>query len=80
MYDDAQAFFEQSIVLGPNLVEAYFEYGHACWLGGKREKAIEIWTQGAAVNKYNPWSKRCEETLSMLENGEVPTRTQLNHR
>lgn len=74
MYEDAQSFFERAIVLGPNLVEAYFELGHALWLGGGRDRAMEVWQRGAAVNRFNPWSKRCAEVLARLQSGEAPKR------
>jgi tetratricopeptide (TPR) repeat protein len=78
MYDDAQAFFERSIALGPNLVEAYFELGHALWLAGSQTKARDVWETGSAVNKFNPWSKRCGELIAQLDRGEVPRRTWLS--
>jgi tetratricopeptide (TPR) repeat protein len=78
MFDDAQIFFERSITLGPNMVEAYFELGHACWMGGKREQAMDVWTRGAAVNKYNPWSKRCAELLASIAEGATPNRVWLS--
>jgi len=78
MLDDAQIFFERSIALGPNMVEAYFELGYSFWLAGKREHAAEVWRRGAAVNKYNPWSKRCAELLANLTSGTVPNRVWLS--
>jgi tetratricopeptide (TPR) repeat protein len=78
MYDDAQAFFERAIALGPNLVEAYYELGHAHWLAGHPEHATEVWRQGLAVNRFNPWSKRCGEMLEMLARHEAPKRTSLS--
>jgi tetratricopeptide (TPR) repeat protein len=78
MYEDAQIFFERSIALGPNLVEAYFELGHAFWLSGKRELARDIWEQGARVNRFNPWSKRCDELLTVVDAGDTPKRLWLS--
>jgi tetratricopeptide (TPR) repeat protein len=78
MFDDAQIFFDRAIALGPNMVEAYFELGHAFWLAGQRDRAAETWQQGAAVNKYNPWSKRCTELLGVVREGGVPMRTSLS--
>lgn len=78
MYEDAQVFFERSIALGPNLVEAYFELGHAIWLAGRKARAVEVWATGAAVNKFNPWSARCAEMLSALDRGEIPVRVSLS--
>ena len=78
MYDDAQVFFEHAIALGPNLVEAYFELGHALWLGGQGDGARETWKRGAMANKFNPWSRRCQELLDLLERGVTPTRVPLS--
>lgn len=78
MYDDAQIFFERSIKLGPNLVEAYFELGHSLWLAGAHERARDTWKRGAAVNKFNPWSARCAEVLTVAESGGEPKRAWLS--
>ncbi|MGI9091429.1 MAG: tetratricopeptide repeat protein [Gemmatimonadaceae bacterium] len=78
MYDDAQIFFERSIKLGPNLVEAYFELGHAQWLSGDRVCAIATWKRGAAVNKFNPWSVKCAEIGAAAEGGVEPRRAWLS--
>lgn len=74
MYDDAQVFFERSIALGPNLVEAYFELGHAFWLAGDRSRAIDTWNRGAAVNRFNPWSAKCAAVVASAERGDKPHR------
>ena len=78
MYDDAQIFFERSISLGPNLVEAYVELGHTLWLAGKPDAALDAWTRGASVNQFNPWSKRCAELVTQVEQGGVPRRAWLS--
>ena len=73
MYEDAQTFLRKTLKLGPNLIEAYFELGRALWLGGKREEAVRIWTEGHKVNRFNPWAKRCQEMLDVASaGGEVP--------
>ena len=79
MYEDAQMFFERALALGPNLVEAYFELGHAFWLAGKHDRARKAWGEGAAVNRFNPWAKRCSELLTALDAGETPKRTPMLH-
>jgi len=78
MFEDAQIFFERAITLGPNMVEAYFELGHALWLSGRRDEGLGVWRRGAAVNKYNPWSKRCTELLAEVERGGAPARVWLS--
>jgi tetratricopeptide (TPR) repeat protein len=73
MYEDAQTFLRKTLKLGPNLIEAYFELGRALWLGGEREEAVRVWTQGHKANKFNPWAKRCQEMLEVASaGGEVP--------
>ncbi len=58
-------FFGKTLKLGPNLIEAYFELGRALWLGGEREEAVRVWTDGHKANKFNPWAKRCQEMLDV---------------
>jgi tetratricopeptide (TPR) repeat protein len=78
MYEDAQTFFRKTLKLGPNLIEAYFELGRSLWLGGDREEAVKVWTDGYKANKFNPWAKRCQEMLEVASaGGEVP-RSQLS--
>jgi len=73
MYEDAQTFLRKTLKLGPNLIEAYFELGRALWLGGEREEAVGVWTEGYKKNKFNPWAKRCQELLEVASaGGEVP--------
>jgi tetratricopeptide (TPR) repeat protein len=72
MFEDAQTFFQKSIALGPNLIEAYYELGRALWFNGQREEAIETWNAGFATNKFNPWGKRCAEVLKVVEEGGEP--------
>jgi tetratricopeptide (TPR) repeat protein len=73
MYEDAQTFLRKTLKLGPNLIEAYFELGRALWLGGERDEAVQVWTQGYKANKFNPWAKRCQEMLEVASaGGEVP--------
>lgn len=74
MYEDAVGFFRKSLVLGPNLVEAWYELGRALWFGGDREGARTAWRDGAATNKFNPWAKRCADVLSQVEAGGAPSR------
>ncbi len=74
MYDDANAFFEKTLQLGPNLIEAYYEMGRAHWFSGDTERAKETWRAGFAANKFNPWGKRCAELLKTVEAGGEPPR------
>ena len=72
MYEDAQTFFQKSLALGPNLIEAYYELGRAYWFNGQREEAMQTWRDGFAANKFNPWGKRCAEVLQTVEQGGQP--------
>ncbi len=73
MYEDAQTFFNKTLVLGPNLIEAYYELGRAHWLNDEQEEAKAVWKKGFAANKFNPWGKKCAETLQLVESGgELP--------
>jgi tetratricopeptide (TPR) repeat protein len=72
MFEDAQTFFQKTIALGPNLIEAYYELGRAYWFNGLRDEAIETWKSGFATNKFNPWGKRCAEVLKTVEAGGEP--------
>ena len=70
MYEDAQNFFEKTLKLGPNLIEAYYELGRAQWFAGDQGGAKRTWGNGFQANKFNPWGKRCKETLDLVEQGQ----------
>ena len=72
MFEDAQRFFQKSLALGPNLIEAYYELGRAFWFNGQRDEAMQTWRDGFAANKFNPWGKRCAEVLQTVEQGGQP--------
>jgi tetratricopeptide (TPR) repeat protein len=74
MVEDAQTFFEKTLKLGPNLIEAYFQLGRAQWFGGDPESARQTWEQGFKANKFNPWGKRCREMLELAAQGKEPPR------
>jgi tetratricopeptide (TPR) repeat protein len=72
MFEDAQNFFQKTIALGPNLIEAYYELGKAFWFNGQQDEARTTWRDGYAANKFNPWGKRCAEALKTVEAGGEP--------
>lgn len=74
MFEDAQTFFEKTLKLGPNLIEAYYELGKAQWFAGDPDTAKQTWQTGYEANKFNPWGKRCKETLELVEQGQEPPR------
>ena len=72
MFEDAQTFFQKTIALGPNLIEAYYELGRAFWFNGQQADALQAWRDGYAANKFNPWGKRCAEAVKTVEAGGEP--------
>jgi len=74
MFEDAVTFFNKTLALGPNLIEAYYELGRADWFMGDKGAARQAWTDGYKANKFNPWGKRCKEMLEVTEAGGEPPR------
>jgi Flp pilus assembly protein TadD len=74
MFEDAQTFFRKTLVLGPNLIEAYYELGRAHWLAGDQDRARQTWEDGVKANRFNPWGKRCHEALELVAQGQEPPR------
>jgi tetratricopeptide (TPR) repeat protein len=72
MFEDAQTFFQKTLAIGPNLIEAYYELGRAFWFNGQRAEALGAWRAGVATNKFNPWGKKCAEVLLTVEQGGEP--------
>jgi tetratricopeptide (TPR) repeat protein len=72
MFEDAQTFFQKTIGLGPNLIEAYYELGRSFWFNGQQDEAMKAWKDGYTTNKFNPWGKRCAEALKTAEEGGEP--------
>jgi tetratricopeptide (TPR) repeat protein len=72
MFEDAQTFFQKTLALGPNLIEAYYELGRAFWFNGQKDEAVQTWRDGFAANKFNPWGKKCAEVLRTVEQGGEP--------
>jgi len=74
MYEDAETFFQKTIKLGPNLIEAYYELGRSYWFAGDQEQAKKTWQDGFKANKFNPWGKKCGEMVESVARGEEPPR------
>jgi tetratricopeptide (TPR) repeat protein len=72
MFEDAQTFFQKTLALGPNLIEAHYELGRAYWFNGQRHEATQTWRDGFAANRFNPWGKKCAEVLKTVEQGGEP--------
>lgn len=75
MFEDAETFFRKTLDMGPNLVEAWYELGRARWYAGARNEARRAWEDGVKANRFNPWGKRCKETLELVAAGGEPPRT-----
>ncbi len=69
MYDDARSFFEKTIELGPNMLQAYWELGRASYLEGDRKGAADAWRRGREANRFNLWGERCAKALAAMEAG-----------
>jgi len=74
MYEDAETFFQKTLKLGPNLIEAYYELGRTSWFAGDHERAKRHWEEGFKANKFNSWGKKCQETLALVGEGQEPER------
>jgi len=74
MYEDAQTFLQKALKLGPNLIEAHYELGRAYWFAGDPDRARQTWEAGFKANKFNPWGKKCRETLELTHQGQEPPR------
>ena len=72
MFEDAQTFFQKTLALGPNLIEAYYDLGRAYWFNGQRDEALQTWQEGHTANKFNPWGKKCAEVLKVVAEGGEP--------
>ncbi|HEV2290772.1 MAG TPA: tetratricopeptide repeat protein [Gemmatimonadales bacterium] len=75
MFEDAQVFFQKTLQLGPNLIEAFYELGRAQWFAGEQDAAKQTWADGHKANKFNPWGKRCKEMLDLVASGGEPPRS-----
>lgn len=69
MYDDARGFFRQTLELGPNMLEAWWEIGRAYYLEGNKAAAADAWRTGHQANRFNLWGERCGKALAQLEAG-----------
>src|SRR2546430_1576345 len=66
---------QKALKLGPNLIEAHYELGRAYWFSGDQARAQQTWEEGFKANKFNPWGKKCQETLALVQQGQEPPRT-----
>jgi tetratricopeptide (TPR) repeat protein len=75
MLTDAESFLKRALVLGPNLIEAYYDLGRVQWFAGQHNLARATWEQGAGANRFTPWARRCQELLDKTARGEEVPRS-----
>jgi len=75
MYEDAETFFQKTLKLGPNLIEAYYELGRSQWFAGNQDAAKQTWQDGFKANKFNPWGKKCQQMVDLVAQGQEPPRS-----
>jgi tetratricopeptide (TPR) repeat protein len=73
-YAEAIGALLRAIELGPNMIEARFELGRVFWFADRTDDAIATWRKGAELNKFNPWSARCRDMLTIIADGGTPSR------
>jgi tetratricopeptide (TPR) repeat protein len=73
MYGDAKNFFAHALEMGPNLTEAWWELGRACYLEGKAADASRAWRHGAEGGRFNIWGEMCSRALQGLHQGAEPS-------
>lgn len=71
MYTDSKSFFTRALEVGPNLIEAWWELGRACYLEGNTEGAVTAWQKGMQANRFSIWGDRCARALARMEAGEA---------
>lgn len=66
MYDDAIKFFKNTIEIGPNHMEAYYNLGLVYFLTGREKKGITILKELIKKNKFNRWAQKAELKLKEI--------------
>jgi tetratricopeptide (TPR) repeat protein len=69
---EAERYFERTLSLAPNFIEAYYEMGRAFWITGEFAEAERVWKAGNAANRFNDWGKRCGDALRLATEGKEP--------
>jgi tetratricopeptide (TPR) repeat protein len=73
LFGEAKSYFASALELGPNLTEAWWELGRACYLDGSAADAARAWRHGAEGGRYNVWGERCARALQGIESGAAPS-------
>lgn len=69
---EAERYFERTLSLAPNFIEAYYELGRAFWHSGNQAEAERVWKAGNAANRFNEWGKRCADAIRLTTEGKEP--------
>lgn len=69
---EAERYFERTLSLAPNFIEAYYELGRAFWFAGELAEAERVWKAGNSANRFSEWGKRCGEALKVTSEGQEP--------
>ncbi len=69
---EAERYFERTLSLAPNFIEAYYELGRAFWYAGELEEAARVWKVGNSSNRFIVWGKRCGDALRVTSEGQEP--------
>lgn len=69
---EAERYFERTLSLAPNFIEAYYELGRAYWVSGELSEADRVWKAGNQANRFNDWGKRCAEAIRLCAEGQAP--------
>lgn len=69
---EAERYFERTLSLAPNFIEAYYELGLAYWNSGELKESERVWKAGHTANRFNEWGKRCAEALRLASEGQAP--------
>ena len=69
---EAERYFERTLSLAPNFIEAYYELGRAFWGAGEISEAERVWKAGNSTNRFNEWGKRCADALRLTRDGQEP--------
>jgi tetratricopeptide (TPR) repeat protein len=67
MYCDAKSYLASALELAPNLIEAWWQLGRACYLEGNPADAGRAWRHGAETGRYTSWGDRCRRALERLD-------------
>ena len=69
---EAERYFERTLSLAPNFVEAYYEMGRTFWWSGEIAEAERVWKAGNTANRFSEWGKRCAEAIRVTREGQEP--------